>query len=105
MSDDFSNEHETDAKRKVGWFLQELNSIYSPKTLDVRADNAFGVATKFFDLIRKMVSDPDDQKKLMSAWFKAVRDQDFRKFRRALRRYDRAHNGQPPDPTDTEEPD
>lgn len=97
-----SNEYEADAKRKMGWFLTELDSVYSPVKLDVRADNAFGVAVKFFSLIEEMVSDPEDQRKLMSAWFKAVRDRDFKKFKRALRRYDRAQNGETPDPEDAE---
>lgn len=76
-------------KRKVGWALRELNSLYEPTTLDVRAENAFGVAVKFFDLIGHMIPEEIERKKLMASWFKAVRDADFKKFRRALRRYDR----------------
>lgn len=79
-------------KRKVGWALRELTSLYSPVTMDVRAENAFGVAVRFFDLIQQMVPEDIDQKRLMAAWFKAVRDSDFKKFRRALRRYDRTKN-------------
>jgi hypothetical protein len=76
-------------KRKVGWAIRELNAFYEPITIDVRAENAFGVAVKFFDLIKQMIPEELDQKRLMAAFFKAVRDADFRKFRRALRRYDR----------------
>jgi hypothetical protein len=76
-------------KRKVGWALRELNSLYEPTTLDVRAENAFGVAVKFFDLIAEMIPEDIERKRMMAQWFKSVRDSDFKKFRRALRRYDR----------------
>lgn len=81
-----------DVKRKVGWVFRELNSLYEPTTLDVRAENAFGVAANFFKLIEKMVPEELEQKRLMAAWMKSVRDNDFRKFRRALRRYDKQKN-------------
>lgn len=82
---------DTDAeiKRKVGWAIRELNSLYSPVTMDVRAENAFGVAVRFFDLIRQMVPEEAERRRLMGAWMKAVASSDFKKFRRALRRYDR----------------
>jgi hypothetical protein len=78
-----------DIKRKVGWAIRELTSFYEPVTMDVRAENAFGVAVKFFDLIKTVIPEEIDQKRLMASWFKAVRDSDFKKFRRALRRYDK----------------
>jgi hypothetical protein len=68
--------------------------MYSPITLEVRADNAFSVAVRVFELIEKMVPDDENQKRLMGAWFKSVRDRDFKKFKRALRRYDRIQNGE-----------
>jgi len=78
-----------DVKIKVGWALRELNSLYEPTTLDIRAENAFGVAVKFFALINNMIPEDIERKKLMLAWVKAVRDADYKKFRRVLRRYDR----------------
>lgn len=78
-----------DIKRKVGWALRELNALYEPVTLDVRAENAYGVAVKLFELIVQMIPEDEDRKRLMAAWFKSVRDSDFRKFRRVLKRYDR----------------
>jgi hypothetical protein len=78
-----------DKKRKVGWAIRELNSLYEPVTLDIRAENAYGVAVRLFDLITRMIPEDDDRKRLMAAFFKSVRDSDFRKFRRVLRRYDR----------------
>jgi len=79
----------SEIKRKVGWAIRELNSFYEPVTLDVRAENAFGVAARFFDLIKQMIPEEIEQKRLMASWVKAVRDSDFKKFRRALRRYDK----------------
>lgn len=81
-------------KRKVGWALRELNSLYTPATIDVRAENAFGVAVRFFELITQMIPEPKEQQRLMLAWFKSVKDKDFRKFRRALRKYDRLKKSQ-----------
>jgi len=81
--------HDEDVKRKVGWALRELNSLYEPTTLDIRAENAFGVAVRLFELINRMVPEDEESKRLMASWFKSVRDADFRKFRRALKRYDR----------------
>lgn len=79
----------SEIKRKVGWSIRELNSLYEPVTLDVRAENAFGVAAKFFELINQMIPEEIERKKLMASFFKSVRDSDFRKFRRVLKRYDR----------------
>lgn len=76
-------------KRKVGWAIRELNSLYEPTTLDVRAENAFGVAVRLFELVSRMIPEEVERKRLMAAWMKSVRDADFRKFRRVLRRYDR----------------
>ena len=69
-------------------FIDRINNAYSATTMDVRAENAYAVSVKFMELIERSVSDPEAQRKLMSAWFKSVRDKDFRKFKRALRRYD-----------------
>jgi hypothetical protein len=78
-----------DVARKVGWAIRELANLYEPTTLDIRAENAFGVAIRFFQLIIKMIPEEEEQKKLISSWFKSVRDNDFRKFRKSLRKYDR----------------
>jgi hypothetical protein len=78
-----------DIKRKVGWALRELNSLYEPTTLDIRAENAFGVASKFFKMIDTMIPEEIERKRLMAAWVKAVKDSDYKKFRRVLKRYDR----------------
>lgn len=69
-------------------FLEQINNAYSPVNLDCRAENSFGVAVKFFTLLRRATGDDDEAyRKLMTSWFKAVRDNDYRKFKRALRKY------------------
>lgn len=83
------SEADSEIKRKVGWAIRELNSFYDPVTIDVRAENAYGVAVKFFDLLKTTIGEEVEQKRLMAAFFKAVRDSDFKKFRRAFRRYDK----------------
>ena len=89
--------------RRLGGILQELDEMYSPRTLEDRASTSYGVSVKFFQLIESMIDTEEDQKRLMSAWFKSVRDKDFKKFTRALKRYDRVQNGQPMEPEDIPE--
>lgn len=64
-----------------------LATYTSPATLETRGENAWGVAVKFMSLLEEQIESEDERKKLMSAWYKSVRDNDFRKFRRALNRY------------------
>lgn len=72
----------------------ELNSMISSASLETRAENACGVAMKFMSLLEESVEDEAELKKLKSAWFKSVRDGDFKKFKRALNRYRRAQEGE-----------
>lgn len=86
--------------QRVNRFMTELTKSHSPVNVDTRAENAFGVAVKFLDLLSKAVDDEEERRKLMSAWFKAVRDNDYKKFKRALRRYTRNQSGLPADADD-----
>lgn len=70
--------------------FDDLRNRYSPATLSVRGENAWGVATKFLTLLQNQIPDEEDRRKLMSAWMKAVKDNDHKKFERALRRYHRS---------------
>ena len=70
-------------------FFDELNSMFSPATLEVRGENAWGVAVRFLTLLQEQVPEEDERKKLMNAWVKSLREKDIRKFKRALRRYQR----------------
>lgn len=84
----------TPVRGRINNFFTELNRMHSPIGLDVRGENAWAVGVKFLDLLRASVKDPEEQRKLLSAWFKRVRDNDYRKFRRALNRYRRAQAGE-----------
>lgn len=70
-------------------FFEELNTMFSPATLEVRGENAHGVAVRFLTLLTEQVPEEDERKKLMNAWVKSIRDNDFKKFKRALRKYQR----------------
>lgn len=69
--------------------FDELNNMFSPKALDTRAENAWGVAVKFLTLLVEQIPEEIERKKLMSAWMKSVKENDYKKFRRALRRYEK----------------
>jgi len=69
--------------------FEELNSMFSTQNVSVRGENAWAVAVKFLSLLQEQVPDEDEQKKLMFTWMRAVKDNDFKKFERALRRYQR----------------
>lgn len=69
--------------------FEELRSTSSTASLEVRGENACGVAVKFMTLLRESVEDDDEFRKLASAWYKSVRDNDVKKFKRALKRYER----------------
>lgn len=70
-------------------FFDELSSMFSPATLEVRGENAWGVAVRFLTFLQEQVPEEDERKKLMNAWVKSIREKDYRKFKRALRRYQR----------------
>ncbi len=63
--------------------------MFSPATLEVRGENAWGAAVRFLTLLQEQVPEEDERKKLMNAWVKSIREKDFKKFKRALRRYER----------------
>lgn len=68
-------------------FLSELLSVNATASLEVRADNAFAAARKLFDLLEQKIKDKDDLDKIQKAWLRAVKDNDFSKFKRILKKY------------------
>ena len=78
---DYSRLYMTDRR-----ILDEL-SRFSVATEIARAENAFHVATKFMDILRKSITNDRDYDLVMKAWFRAVKDEDFTKFRRVYRKY------------------
>lgn len=81
-----------DSKKKLGWAIRELNMSYRPVSLEQRAENAYGVTVKVFDLIITYCNDEEEAKKLMAALFKSIRDKDFRKFKKAFRKHESIKN-------------
>ena len=69
--------------------FEELKGQYSAQNVDVRGENAFAVAVKFLTLLQEQIPEDDERKKLMSTWMRAIKDNDYSKFKRALRRYHR----------------
>ncbi len=70
-----------------GRIFDELKESFLPSNLDVRGENAHGVAVKFLTKLQTQVPEEDERKKLMSAWVRSVQNNDYKIFRRALRRY------------------
>ena len=69
--------------------FEELKRSFSPASLDVRGENAHAVAVMFLEYLQEQIPDDEDRRKLMMTWMKSVRDKDYKKFQRALKRYHR----------------
>lgn len=70
-----------------GRIFDELKESFLPSNLDVRGENAHGVAVKFLTKLQTQVPEEAERKKLMSSWVRSVVHNDYKIFRRALRRY------------------
>ena len=66
--------------------FEEL-SKFSGSDIETRAENAFVVGNRFIKLLYE--NSPDDKSfdLIMKAWFRAVKDGDFNKFKRVYRKY------------------
>ncbi len=53
----------------------------------MRGENAHAVAVKFLSMLVEHIPEEDERKKLMATWMRSVRDNDYKKFQRALKRY------------------
>jgi hypothetical protein len=69
--------------------FEQLNRLYAPRKIEQRGENAWFVAVKFLTMLQEQIEEDEDRRKLMSAWMKSVKEKDFKKFSRALRRYER----------------
>ena len=67
--------------------LFEELSRFSGTSVETRAENAFQVATKFMDLLHETVPDDRAFDLIVKAWFRAVKDNDFSRFRRIYQKY------------------
>jgi hypothetical protein len=73
----------------TGNIFEELKSQFSPKTVDVRGENAHAMAVKFLELLTTQIPEDEECKKLMATWMRSIKDRDYKKFQRALKRYHR----------------
>ena len=70
-------------------------SRYTGVGVDTRAENAFVVASKFMLLMRDEIKDDRAFDLMMKAWFRAVKDNDFSKFKRTFQKYQSTDQGPP----------
>lgn len=69
--------------------LFEELSRYTGRATDDKAEHAFNVAIRFMDHLRRQFPDDASYDLVMKAWFRAIKDDDFSKFLRIYRKYDR----------------
>ena len=62
-------------------------SRHSGPMLETRAENAFSVASKFITLLREESDDDKSFDLMMKAWMRAIKDDDFSRFRRVYKKY------------------
>ncbi len=83
----------SDSPRTHKSLFEDLRTTFSGFDLETRGVNAINVAQKFMELLREHVEDDEDFRRVASAWYKSVRDNDERKFKRALKKYKRKKEG------------
>lgn len=75
--------------------FEELSNL-SVSDVETRAENAFAVGAKFVMLLKSEISDEKAFDLMMKAWFRAVKDNDFGKFKRTYRKYSTDSNQSKP---------
>lgn len=73
----------------AGNIFEELKAKFSPKTVDIRGEDAHAHAVRFLELLAKQVPEEEDRKKLMATWMRSIKARDYKTFQRALKRYHR----------------
>jgi len=66
--------------------FEEL-SKFSGSDVETRAENAFVVGDRFLQLLRNRIDDDKTFDLVMKAWFRAIKDGDFNKFKRVYRKH------------------
>jgi hypothetical protein len=62
-------------------------SKFTGSDIETRAENAFNVSVKFMKLMESECVDEKAFDLKMKAWFRAIKDNDFSKFKRVYRKY------------------
>jgi hypothetical protein len=73
----------------AGNIFDELKAQYSPQRVSVRGEEAHAHAVKFLELLTKQIPEEEERKKLMATWMRSIKERDYKKFQRALKRYHR----------------
>lgn len=92
--DDFEDDVPESLNVKPSMNIGLLNSLFRPQSVEIRAETAHATAIKFLALLQEEFPDEDEFRKLMMTWLRSVKDNDFRKFRRVLRK---AHEQKSPE--------
>lgn len=69
--------------------FDELKDQFSPHTVGVRGEEAHAHAVKFLEMLNTQIPEDDERKKLMATWMRSIKERDYKKFERALKRYHR----------------
>lgn len=72
-----------------GNIFEQLMEQFSPHTVGVRGEEAHAHAVKFLDMLQAQIPEEDERRKLMATWMRSIKDRDYKKFERALKRYHR----------------
>jgi len=73
----------------AGNIFDELKAQFSPHRVGVRGEEAHAHAVKFLELLTKQIPEEEERKKLMATWMRSIKERDYKKFQRALKRYHR----------------
>lgn len=66
--------------------FDKLTKISTPE-VEIRGEDAFSAGVKFLVLLREEIPDDRSFDLVMKAWFRAVKDNDYTKFRRVYLKY------------------
>lgn len=77
-------------------FLTELTKVRKKNEVPARAQDAFGVARRFMEMLERDITDPEELKLLQVAWLKAVQKNDFRRFEKMWLRVQQVKDGDLP---------
>lgn len=67
--------------------FEQLKDQFSPHTMGVRGEEAHAHAVKFLEMLATQIPEDDERRKLMATWMRSIKDRDYKKFERALKRY------------------
>lgn len=70
--------------------FSDMLRLFQPLAVEVRGENAWSAAVRFFDLIQSEVKDPEWQSSLVKAWISSVKQRNYSRFAKEFRRWKRS---------------